>query len=107
SLGYPEQIVRRRQDDPPEPLWILGRQRLEERSNRPRDLRRGVPRERRVHPALREEDVAGALDLAEHLEARLHVLGRARCAERMMEVADPLEDPRFAPAVHRIREARE
>ena len=58
-----EEVVRRRQDDAPEPIGIVRRQLGEEARDHLRGGRGAVPAERRVHPALREEDVAGPLDL--------------------------------------------
>ena len=52
-----------------------------------------VAAQRRVEPALREENVAGLLDLPQHVQARLHVLLRRLGAQRMMQVARALRAP--------------
>src|SRR5688500_20249717 len=63
--------------------------------------------ERRVHPSLRKKDVAGPLDLGKPLEARAEVLLGGGRAERWMEVADRLQDPRLAAAVPDVGQAGE
>ena len=71
-------------------------------------LQRLVAAERRVRPALREEDVAGLLDLAHEIE---RVGARASCddagAQRMMQVAHAFEHPGFATPVRHVLQALE
>ncbi len=60
-----EQLIRRRQQHPPQSRRIVGRQRLDELPNFGRGLRRLVTRQRGVRPAFGEKDVARLLNLAD------------------------------------------
>src|SRR3990170_3248163 len=72
----PEQVVRGLQDDVFQPHRIAGWQCVQELLNGVRHVARVVARERRGNPPRGKEDVAGLLNLAEHLQARPDVLRR-------------------------------
>ena len=84
-----------------QPRRVRRRQRGQELAHRRRPVGARVAAERRVHPALREEDVAGLLDLPQQLEAR-----RGRTSPTPRRAADgagseAVEHPRLAPPVGR------
>ena len=62
---------------------------------------------RGIHPALREEDIARALNLCQHREALRNVLLRRCFAQRMVQVAQSFEHPRLALAEGGLLEAIE
>ena len=61
-----------------------------------------VPPQHRLHPSRREEDIARLLNLSEHAQGRHHESCGVRRTERMIQVHQRLDDPGFAPALHRI-----
>ena len=63
---------------------------------------RVVAAERRVHPVFREEDVAGALNIAKHSQRRSDVFFRTGSTQRMMNVSQSLDDPGFVTAILHI-----
>ena len=93
SATRAKQFVCRGQDDSAQPVRVIWRQFGEEGSHHARGARGAVARERRVHPAFREKDVARPLNLLEHREARRNVVQRRLRAQRMVEVGRPLRAP--------------
>src|SRR5579883_368206 len=57
-----------------------------------------------IHPSLREENVASALDFREEFEAREDIAVGIRLAQRMIQVGESLRDPWFVTPVGNIAE---
>src|SRR5262245_7377423 len=67
-LRRAEELIGGGEQDPSKPLRIVSWEFVDELADLGGCLRRLVARERGIRPALREEDVAGALDLRHQVE---------------------------------------
>ena len=108
TIGLPrraEEIIGRGEDDPAQSIGITGGSAFEKSSDLGSGRGAAVTRQRGIHPALGEEDVAGPLDLAQQLQARAEYVRPTRRAADDADSRGP-RAPRLAPPIRDVARRR-